>query len=47
MKVLTWLLLLALVCMASSIDPKCGQKQQIECQDDINVAYPVCKKAAE
>ena len=47
MKALTWLLILALVCLTYSIDPKCGEKAQIECQDDINIAYPICKKAAE
>lgn len=47
MRVLVWLLLLSLVTIGCSVDPKCGDKEQIECQADINKAYPVCKKAAE
>ena len=47
MRVLAWLLVLSLFALAVSVDPKCGDKEQVQCQGDINAAYPPCKKAAE
>lgn len=46
MRVFSWLLVLTLIALTFAVDPKCSEKQQVECQDDINLAYPVCKKAA-
>lgn len=44
MKVVIFLILLVAVL---GIEPKCEELEQIKCQDDINIAYPMCKKAAE
>lgn len=41
------IILLILTAVALTIDPKCGELEQAKCQDDIDISYPLCKKAAE
>jgi hypothetical protein len=46
LRLVTVLCLIAVI-WGMSVEPKCGDLEQAECQDDIYKAYPVCKKAAE
>ena len=41
------IILLALLMVLGFAVDTCDLKHQIGCLDDLNVAYPVCKKAAE
>lgn len=45
MKIALCFLLLAIATL--TIDPKCGDYEQLKCQADINYAFMECKKAAE
>ncbi len=45
MKGVRMILLAMLLALGFAVDT-CDLKHQIGCLDDLNVAYPVCKKAA-